>query len=181
MEILLAIVVASAVIFFGALISMGNERQKSAIDDLREQVSLWAMQDLQIKREHIAREVKVENPQIWLNSKVSRLYGRDIDLQIIESFDQPAALSCISGDTQCKFVFSLLSPSDIVSIRKSSHNRLNRYSDHNPLLSLPKSTVNYELTMLNSGMLFDQELAIVWKILTGTESGTANRLWIYKY
>ena len=31
MEIILAIVVASAVIFFGALISMGNERQKEAV------------------------------------------------------------------------------------------------------------------------------------------------------
>lgn len=34
MEILLAIVVASAVIFFGALISMGNERQKTGIRQL---------------------------------------------------------------------------------------------------------------------------------------------------
>ncbi len=52
MEIILAIVVAAAVIFFGALISMGNERQRRAIDGLREQVVLWAVQDLKIKREH---------------------------------------------------------------------------------------------------------------------------------
>ena len=39
MEIILAIVVASAVIFFGALISMGNERQRKSIDNLRDQLA----------------------------------------------------------------------------------------------------------------------------------------------
>lgn len=53
MEISLAIGVASAVIFFGALISMGNERQRRAIDGLREQVVLWAVKDLQTQREEI--------------------------------------------------------------------------------------------------------------------------------
>lgn len=43
MEIILAIVVAAAVVFFGALISMGNERQRRAIDELREQVVMWAV------------------------------------------------------------------------------------------------------------------------------------------
>ena len=60
MEIILAIVVGVAVIIFGALISMGNERQRKAIDSLREQVVLWAMQDLRIKREGLARDVHVE-------------------------------------------------------------------------------------------------------------------------
>jgi hypothetical protein len=55
MEITLAVVVAAAVIFFGALISTGNERQRKAIDGLREQVIMWAMQDLRIKREKLTR------------------------------------------------------------------------------------------------------------------------------
>jgi hypothetical protein len=65
MEIILAIVVATAVIFFGALISAGNERQRKAIDNLREQTSLWAMQDLRIKRERLAREVHMNDPLGW--------------------------------------------------------------------------------------------------------------------
>gem|GEM_PF-4667723 len=35
-------------IFFGTLISMGNECQRRAIDDLREQMMLWVMQDLRL-------------------------------------------------------------------------------------------------------------------------------------
>jgi len=67
MELVLAIVVVVAVIFFGALISMGNERQRKAIDELREQTALWAMQDLRIKRERLARDVRVDDPLSWLN------------------------------------------------------------------------------------------------------------------
>ena len=37
MELLLALTVISAVIIFGAMISLGNERQRRAIDELREQ------------------------------------------------------------------------------------------------------------------------------------------------
>ncbi len=59
MEIILAIVVASAVNFFGALISMSNERQKRAIDSLREQAVNWAVQDIKIKRERLAQTVQV--------------------------------------------------------------------------------------------------------------------------
>jgi hypothetical protein len=34
--------VIAAVLFFGALISVGNERQRKAIDGIREQASFWA-------------------------------------------------------------------------------------------------------------------------------------------
>ena len=37
-------------VFFGALISVGNERQRKAIDGIREQASFWAEQDLRLKR-----------------------------------------------------------------------------------------------------------------------------------
>jgi hypothetical protein len=181
MEIILAIVVASAVIFFGALISMGNERQRKAIDNLREQVVLWAMQDLQIKKEQMVREVKVEDPKKWLNDIVFRFCHLNIDPQTIESFDQPATLFCSSADGQKKFAFTLLLPSEIRNLEKSRLKGLDKFSNHHPLFSLPGNANYHELTSLNSGMLFDRELVVVWKMLTGTESGTANRLWMYQY
>ena len=75
MEIFLGIVVVVAVFFFGVLISIGNERQRKAIDDLREQVVAWAMQDIRIKRENIKREITIENPMAWLNQMVAKVYG----------------------------------------------------------------------------------------------------------
>ncbi len=91
MEIILAIVVGIAVIFFGALISMGNERQRRAIDALREQTVLWAMQDLRIKRERLARDVRVDDPIAWLNKIYSRVCNIEASLQIVEAFDGPRA------------------------------------------------------------------------------------------
>lgn len=95
MELFLAIVAALAVIFFGALISMGNERQRKAIDELREQVVLWAVQDLKIKRERLAHDVTVDDPLGWFNKTVSKVCGYDLKLQVHEVFEEPQALGFV--------------------------------------------------------------------------------------
>ena len=109
-EIILALVVAVAVIFFGALSSVGNERQRKAIDALREQVVFWAVQDLRIKRERLARDVRVDDPLLALRRKIEA----------------------------------------------------------------------YEVSVLNSNILFDLELPLVWKSLTQQETGAMERLWMYQ-
>ena len=128
MEIILAMVVASAVIFFGALISMGNERQRKAIDGLREQVVLWAVPDLKIKREHLAQTVQVPDPTGWLNKAASKVYGYDLKLQVVDKFEEPQALVCTSGDSSVRVVFSPLSPADICRIKGGKQNRLSQFA-----------------------------------------------------
>jgi len=179
MEIILAIVVASAVIFFGALISMGNERQRKAIDGLREQVVLWAVQDLKIKREHLAQAVQIPDPLGWLNKTASKIYGYDLQLQIIEVFENPHALVCSSGNN--KIVFSPLSPTYLRQIKNSKQNRLSQFTDHNPLLILPKDVTINELSVLNAGHFFDLELGLVWKVLAGNNLDSPNILWVYGF
>ena len=49
-DLFLAVVVIGAVIAFGALISVGNERQRQAIDALHQAYKQWAVQDLRLKR-----------------------------------------------------------------------------------------------------------------------------------
>lgn len=181
MEILLAIVVASAVIFFGVLISMGNERQRKAIDGLREQVIFWAIQDLKIKREHLAQTVQVPNPLGWLNKSASQVCGYDLKLQILEMFEEPQALVCISGDRSIRIVFSPLSPADIRRIKSGKQNRLSQFAGQHPLLLLPRNVSVHELSILNGGTLFDLELSLAWKSLTGREVEMATRLWMYEY
>lgn len=181
MEIILAIVVASAVIFFGALISMGNERQRKAIDGLREQVVLWAVQDLKIKREHLARTVQVPDPLGWLNKTASRVYGYDLKLQVLEIFEEPQSLVCASGDGSIRVVFSPLSPAEVRRMKSENQNRLSQFAGQHPLLLLPRNVSVHELSVLNGGLLFDLELSLAWKALTGFDLEMANRLWIYKY
>jgi hypothetical protein len=179
MEIILAIVVASAVIFFGALISAGNERQRKAIDGLREQVVLWAMQDLRIKRERLARDVHVDNPLSWLSGIASKACGHELSLQFIEAFENPQVLVCAAGDAGGKVVFASLSPIDIQVMKRAKHNRLSRYAEQNPLLLLPRKVTAFECSVLNNGILFDLELPLAWKSLTGNTFNGRSVMWMY--
>ncbi|MBN8655659.1 MAG: hypothetical protein J0M11_07980 [Anaerolineae bacterium] len=179
MEILLAIVVASAVIFFGALISMGNERQRRAIDSLREQVVLWAVQDLRMKRASLTRSVNVPNPLDWFNRIASDFCGYDLNLQIIESYEEPQSIIFASSGGNNKIVCTPLSPVDIRKMRKNKHNRLNSIANQNPLISLPQHAINYECSVLNRGILFDVELSLAWKGLTGKNFNSSGFLWVY--
>lgn len=179
MELLLALAVIIAVICFGALISLGNERQRRAIDELREQVVLWAIQDLRIKCEHLAREIHVDDPLGWLNQAALKVYGYDLKLQILETFEEPQSLSCASGDGSIKVIFSPLSPADLRRIKSGRQNRLSQFAGHNPLLFLPKGVDMYEMSVLNAGHLFDLELTMAWKALTGQNLDSVNSLWMY--
>jgi len=181
MEIILAIVVGLAVIFFGALISMGNESQRKAIDNLREQVVLWAIQDLRIKRERLARDVQVPDPLGWLNKITTRVCGHDLNMQIIEAFDEPQSLICTSGDGSSKIVFTPLSPAELRNIKNGKHNRLAKFAGRNPLLSLPRDVKIHEISVLNGGILFDLEIPLAWKGLTGQRLESINRLWMFEY
>jgi len=180
MEIILAIVVASAVIFFGALISMGNERQRKAIDGLREQVVLWAVQDLTIKREKLSRSVSVANPLEWFNHLAVKALGYDPRLQFLEVLDEPRALMFISEENSMKFVFSVHSQKEILEFKGSKQGRLSRFVEKNPLLILPRHAKFHEFSVLNCGIFFDLELPLAWKGISGQPLGEANSVWVYQ-
>ena len=177
MEMMLALAVLAAVIIFGALISLGNERQRRAIDALRDQIVSWAVQDLKIKRDHLAREVRVDDPLGWLNRLVARAFGTALDLQVVEYFEDPQALVCQSGGGT-RVLFSPLSPAEIRAMNKMRKGKLAQYTSGNPLLGLPRGVGGQEFSPLNSGAVFDLELALAWKGLTGREV-QMERLWMY--
>ena len=180
MEIILAIVVAAAVIFFGALISIGNERQRKAIDALREHTELWAVQDLLIKRERMARAVQVNDPLAWLSKIATRVSGLDLNLEFVESYDEPRALLCIAGDQNSKILFSPLAQKEIQRIKSGKRNRLSGIGEAHPLLSLPQKVAIYELSILNAGIIFDLELQLAWKELTGQSANQLEKIWMYR-
>ena len=59
-ETIMFLSVLAAVLFFGVLISIGNERQRKAIDGIREQAARWAETDIRLKRaKHAASPLQV--------------------------------------------------------------------------------------------------------------------------
>ncbi len=181
MEILLAIVVASAVIFFGALISIGNERQRKAIDGLREQVVLWAVQDLKIKRERFVHDIQVDDPISWISKLSSHICKRELDLRVVDYFEPTRALLCEARNENVKVIFSPLSPNEIRSTKRTQHNMLTKYTKINPTFLLSKATIKYRVTSLNGGPMLDLEFPIVWKALTGQSVDKMEEFWIYLY
>jgi hypothetical protein len=179
MEIILAIVVASAVIFFGALISMGNERQRRAIVNLQEQIALWAVQDIKIKRERLARNIRVDNPIDWLNKTAAKVYGRNLNLHLIEIFDEPRALVCGSGEGNNKMIFTPLSPSEIHPRNRKRQNSLSRFTERNPLASISRGVESYQISVLNGGIMFDLELALAWRGITNEDVEIMDHIWMY--
>lgn len=179
MDAIFAILVLGAVIFFGALISAGNERQRKALDGIREQAALWAMQDLRLKREKLAQKVKVDDPLTWLNQVVEKVCGEKLDLSVTEVFNNPFALVCTSRDGQ-KVIFSPAPFDEIQRFRRIRKGRLSRVANAHPLINLPRSVEQIEISLLNAGILFDRELQIAWKGITGEELDGVDRLRMYK-
>jgi len=171
MEIILMIVISLSTVIFGALVSLGNERQRKAIDGLRDQALLWAMQGLKLKREKLAREVQIEDPLVWLGRLISKVTGRNWQLRFAGSFDDPACLSFETNDLQQKFIVSPVSPSDIRRRNRRKESRLSNISGGNPMSNLSRKSIHYELSVLNCGTFFDLELQEAWKAFTGYDIG----------
>ena len=180
MDAVLAILVLGAVIFFGALISAGNERQRRALDEIREQAALWAMQDLRLKREKLARDVKVDDPLAWLNQVVAKVYGESLDLTVTEFFENPQVVVCAGKDGQ-RVLFSPASPDDIRRMKRERKSKLSRVGNAHPLLDLPHGVEQLDISILNGGILFDLELPLAWRSLTTMEICRSEQLRMYLF
>ena len=76
MDILLGTSLLIAIVLLGALITAANERQRKALDGIREQVEAWAQEDILIKREKVARSIQVEAPLAWLEKTAAAILGQ---------------------------------------------------------------------------------------------------------
>ena len=158
---------------------MGNERQRRALDGIREQTALWASQDLRLKREKLAREVKVDDPLKWLNLVVTRACGESLDLTVTEVFDKPQTLVCMDENSK-RVTISLASPTDIRRMKRVRKNKLIGMSNGHPLLNLPQKIEQVEISILNGGILFDLELPIAWEMLSGMKITGIGKVWAYR-
>ena len=61
-ETIFAIAILFSLVVLGGLISIGNERQRKAIDKLSENAQAWAIEDLRLKRGQIEGSISIEDP-----------------------------------------------------------------------------------------------------------------------
>src|SRR3970282_2566299 len=93
LEVTLAVSVLAAVVVVGVLISVGNERQRQALDKLREDLRNWALGDLEVKRERAAREIQIMDPLAWFRDAARKATGMAWEMRAIaQALEHPEAI-----------------------------------------------------------------------------------------
>ena len=178
-DLFLAVVVVRAVIAFGGLISVGNERQRQAIDALHQAYKQWAVQDLRLKRGAISSQIQIDDLTAWLTRTTSLAFGRKTDVMDYQVHHAPvAALEFREAESGATVVFALESPQVLMPMLKKKHSAIRGTLGSNALLRVGKKTPVVELSILNAGMMFDLELPVVWNSLTG-QATQADVVWAY--
>ena len=99
LEVALAVSVLAAVVLIGVLISIGNERQRRALEDLRNDLRQWALGDLEIKRAKAVREIQIIDPLAWLRDGTRRVTGEAREVRdVAKIMDSPEAIVVTATD-----------------------------------------------------------------------------------
>lgn len=183
LEVVLAVSVLAAVVVVGLLISIGNERQRRALEELRDDLRNWALGDLEIKREKASREIQIIDPLAWLNDTARKATGNAQDLRAIATvLEHPDAVVTTASDGGY-LMFSPVKPDQVKKLLKRSPRR----SKTGPLPSEFRMATRgrtkmewYELSALTAGVFFDLEADRVWRMVTSRPLST-NRLWLYEF
>lgn len=180
MDIFLALAVLFAIILLGALISAGNERQRRAIDALREQAEAWAEQDIRIKREKVARQIAVPDPLAWLEQTAAQALGASPKLVTVSPWQKEDvnALIGVCADGR-RLVFTPIPRERLLKVLKAKGKSTLAGMYGTLLGDNPAKTPHTELSVVTSGMFFDIEAGLAWQSLTG-EPLLGGRLTLYE-
>jgi hypothetical protein len=174
------------VALLAALITVGLERQRRELGEIRKQIANWAEEDLEVKRVKLAPQINVTDPTAWLNTCAARAMGEEPGITrfpVEAAYGEPKVLAGEGAEGR-RFLLSAYTPDAIRRIPAPSRlpwarSRLSRFgSNLHPLVPLSRKTACYQLSTLNCGIAFDLEAAQVWKRLTGEEL-KMKELWLY--
>ena len=178
-DLFLAVTVVAAIIAFGALISVGNERQRRAIDTLHQAYKQWAVQDLRLKRGVASTQTRIEDLTAWLTKTTSLSFGRKTIVMDYQIHNSPVnTVEFHDAEVGQTIICTLESPEALKTILKNKRAVLRGELRSNPVFRVSKKTPAVELSMLNAGVMFDVELPIAWNTLTG-QATEADTLWAY--
>ena len=174
------------VALLAAMITVGLERQRHELSEIRHQIESWAEEDLEVKRVKLAPQINVPDAVAWLNTCAARTMGAEPGIArfpIESAYGEPKVL--VGEDAEGRrFLLSAYTPDAIRRIPVAgrwpwSRSRLSKFgSNLHPLLPLSRRVETYQLSTLNCGITFNLEAAQVWKKLTGQEL-KMKELWLY--
>lgn len=178
-DLLLSVVTVGVVLTFAALISIGNERQRRAIDALHQAYRQWAVQDLRLKRGTASAQTRIDDLTAWLTKVTSLAFGRKtiaIDHHVHHT--PMTAVEFHDAEAGVTVVCALESPAILRATLRRNRPVLRGEVRSNPLFRVSRKTSAVELSVLNAGTMFDVELPVAWNRLTG-QSTESDTLWAY--
>jgi hypothetical protein len=176
------------VALLAALITIGLERQRREMAEIRRQIESWAEEDLEVKRAKLAPQIHVPDAVRWINTCAARAMGEEpgvVRFPLEVSFGEPKVLAGENAEGR-RFLLSAYTPDAIRRIPAPgrwpwSRSRLSRFgSNLHPLVPLSRRVETYQLSTLNCGITFDLEAGQVWKRLAG-EDLKMKELWLYVF
>jgi hypothetical protein len=174
------------VALLAALITVGLERQRRELGEIRKQIENWAGEDLEVKRVKLAPQINVPDPAAWLNTCAARAMGGEpgiVRFPVETAYGEPKVLAGEDAEGR-RYLLSATTPEAVRRIPTAgrwpwSRSRLSRFgSNLHPLLPLSGRIETYQLSTLNCGIAFDLEAAQVWKKLAGQDL-KMKELWLY--
>lgn len=176
-DLLLTVVVIAAVIAFGALISVGNERQRGAIDALHQAYKQWAVQDLRLKRGTVSAQTQILDLTAWLTKVTSLAFGYKTTILDYQLYNDPIP-AVEFHDGRSSIVCTLEPPAVLLPMLRKKRSAIRGELRSNPLFLVNRKTPALELSMLNAGDMFDVELPVAWGTLT-SQVTVSDTLWVY--
>jgi hypothetical protein len=174
------------VALLAALITVGLERQRKELAEIRKQIGNWAEEDLEVKRVKLAPQISVQNATAWLNTCAARSMGAEPGITrfpIEAPYGEPKVVAGEDAKGR-RYLLSAHTPEAVRRIPSPgrwpfARSRLSKFgSNLHPLVPLSRRVETYQLSTLNCGIAFDLEAAQVWKKLTGEEL-KMKELWLY--
>jgi hypothetical protein len=180
MDILLGTSLLIAIITLGALLTAANERQRKALDGIREQVEAWAQEDILIKREKVARSIQVESPLAWLEKTAAGALGMAPGILSTSLWEKDGLLALVAVRKDGGRLILTPAPRErfIQTVKLKKRGALAQ-AETGLLGDKPEKVAHHDLSVVTSGMFFDIEAAQVWQALTGL-SMPAKRLTMYE-
>jgi hypothetical protein len=179
-DFVFAAAILAAVLFFGLLLSAGNERQRRAIDGIRLQAARWAEADLRLKRARAAREIQVDDPIHWLTRVIARVLGESLVLTGLTVWEHEGARAiialCAGGH---RMVVTPLPPDRFLKVLQARSRSRIAKAEVGLLGDHPRCVPVHELSIVTAGAFFDLEAAQVWQQVTGAVL-SAERLYLFE-
>jgi hypothetical protein len=170
MDLLIGTSLLIAILTLGALLTAANERQRKALDGIREQVEAWAQEDILIKREKVARSIQVESPLDWLEKTVADALGQVPEILATTIWEKDGMVALIAHCKNGRGLVLTPAPRErfVKTVRLKKRSVLTQ-ADTGLLGDKPEKIPHYNLSVVTSGMFFDIEAAQVWKAITGRD------------